>query len=435
MTGYYLKSRYPDLKTLAFIEFLKMRSDARYDRERRDERWLAGAQGGDRQPLASSKDQWIGPSEMDTKPISAEAEALAAPPSFLRDPYLEWATGEGVPVFEDFGLDLLALETSHWARFGAAGAIAHLKGRGDFISIFLLDIPPGGKSAPQQHLYEEVVFVLAGHGSTSVELPDGGVHSFEWGPKSLFSLPLNARYRHFNGSGTAPVRLASTNDLCLVMKIFRDEGFIFDHPFAFAGRDWNASYFSGEGQFIAAPRSRSMWESNFIADVGAVELIDNPKRGAGSATLAFILADGMMHAHCSSMPVGTYKKAHRHGSDYHVTILTGEGFSLLWYEGDPDFRRIDWRYGWVFAPPDQMYHQHFNTSGKPARYMATALGNSRYPFTDKNRQGKLGVDVSVKDGGFQIEFEDQDPRIHAMFLAALAKDGVECRMSFPGRKP
>jgi DNA-binding transcriptional LysR family regulator len=47
MTGYYLKSRYPDLKTLAFIEFLKMRFDARYDWERRDERWLAGAQGGD----------------------------------------------------------------------------------------------------------------------------------------------------------------------------------------------------------------------------------------------------------------------------------------------------------------------------------------------------------------------------------------------------
>jgi len=218
-----------------------------------------------------------------------------------------------------------------------------------------------------------------------------------------------------------------------VMKLFRDSRFVFDHAFGFELRSQPAVYFAGEGQYIPAPRGRSMWESNFIPDVGTAALLDNPKRGKGSATLAFILADGMMHAHCSSMPVGTYKKAHRHGSDYHVTILDGEGFSLLWYEGDRDFVRIDWRYGWMFAPPDQMYHQHFNTCATPARYLATALGNSRYPFTEKNRQGKLGVDVSVKDGGFQIEFEDQDPRIHAMFLEALAKHGVASRMSLPSR--
>src|SRR4051794_27867641 len=146
--------------------------------------------------------------------------ARAAEPGFLRDPYLEWAAGEPVPVVEDFGIDLLAIETRPWPRFGTNGAIAHLKGRGDFISVFLLEIPPGAKSAPQQHLFEEAIFVLSGHGSTTVELPDGRSHSFEWGPKSLFSLPLNARYRHFNGSGSAPVRLASTNNLCVVMKLF-----------------------------------------------------------------------------------------------------------------------------------------------------------------------------------------------------------------------
>jgi uncharacterized RmlC-like cupin family protein len=353
-------------------------------------------------------------------------------PAFLRDPYLEWVAQEGVPMVEDFGIDLLGVETRPWPRFGMAGAVAHLRGRGDFISVFLFDIAPGASSAPQQHLYEEAIFVLAGHGSTEIELPDGRRHSFEWGPRSLFAMPLNARYRHFNGSGSETVRLAATNNLCVVMKLFRDSRFIFDHPYAFDLRSQPDSYFAGEGQYIPAPRGRRMWESNFVPDVGTAAPLDNPKRGKGSATLAFILADGMMHAHCSAMPVGTYKKAHRHGSDYHVTILDGEGFSLLWYEGDRDFVRIDWRYGWMFAPPDQMYHQHFNTSAAPARYLATALGNSRYPFTEKNKQGKLGVDVSVKDGGFQIEFEDQDPRIHAMFLAALATNGVDCRMTLPG---
>jgi hypothetical protein len=48
---------------------------------------------------------------------------------FLLDPYLDWAEGEGVPIFEDFALDMLALETAPWDRFGLNGAICHLKGR------------------------------------------------------------------------------------------------------------------------------------------------------------------------------------------------------------------------------------------------------------------------------------------------------------------
>ena len=351
-----------------------------------------------------------------------------AAPEFLRDPYLEWTASEGVPVIEDFGVDLLDIPIAPWPRFDAAGGIVHLKGRGDFISVFVLEIEAGGKTSPQCHLYEEVVYVLAGHGSTTIELPGGAKHSFEWGPKSLFALPLNARYQHFNGSGTEPARLSSTNNLCIMLNLFHKEDFVFANPCDFSERVGDAGLFAGDGQYIPAPRGREMWESNFIADVGAVELLANPKRGAGSATLAFILADGMMHAHCSRMPVGTYKKAHRHGPDYHVLIVSGEGYSLLWYEGDQDYVRFDWRHGCMFAPPDQMYHQHFNTHGEPARYMATALGNSRYPFTAKNRAAKLGVDVSVKDGGFQIEYEDQDPRVHRFFLDELEKQGVGCRM-------
>ena len=68
---------------------------------------------------------------------------LGANPTFLRNPYLEWAEAEGVPVIEDFGVDLNAVETRPWGRFGVDGAIVHLKGRGDFISVFRFDIPPG----------------------------------------------------------------------------------------------------------------------------------------------------------------------------------------------------------------------------------------------------------------------------------------------------
>ncbi len=346
-------------------------------------------------------------------------------PRFLLDPYGDWAAGEGVPLVEDLGIDLLAVETRPWARLGADGANVHLEGRGDFVAVFVIDIPPGGKGAPQRHLFEEVVYVLSGHGSTTVETHDGRTHAFEWGPKSLFALPLNAKYQHFNGSGRAPARLAATTNLPMVMNLFHNDDFIFANDAGFPEREGAASYFDGEGDFIPMRPGRHMWETNFVPDLAAFELKAWEKRGAGSSNMKFILADGTMHAHSSEMSVGTYKKAHRHGPDFHVYAVTGHGYSLLWYEGDEDFVRIDWRHGVVFAPPDMMYHQHFNTSPDPSRYLAVALGSMRYPLTSEKRALFQGVDVSVRDGGRQIEYEDQDPRIHEIYLGELAANGVE----------
>lgn len=98
-------------------------------------------------------------------------------------------------------------------------------------------------------------------------------------------------------------------------------------------------------------------------------------------------------------------------------------------DGDKDFVRVDWRHGVVFAPPDGMFHQHFNTNPTPARYLAIAVGSMRYPLVAAKRNlFDLGVDTSVKDGGNQIEYQDQDPRIHQLYLQELAKSGVASGM-------
>ena len=122
-------------------------------------------------------------------------------PRFRIDSYSDWIKGEGIPIVEDYGIDLFSVQTKPWARFGVKGAACHLKGRGDFASMFLYEIPPGGSTVPKHHLYEEVSYVLEGNGSTQLEFPDGAKRSFEWGPRSLFAIPLNAKHRHFNGSG------------------------------------------------------------------------------------------------------------------------------------------------------------------------------------------------------------------------------------------
>jgi cupin superfamily acireductone dioxygenase involved in methionine salvage len=357
---------------------------------------------------------------------------MAGEPKFLLDPYLDWCKREGLPIHEDFGVDLLTAETAPWPRLGdgCKGAFAHVKGRGDWMTVFILDIPPGGKSAPQQHLYDEVFYVVSGHGSLVVETQDGKTHTFEWGPKSLFAPPLNARYRIFNGSGREPARIASANDMVLIMNVFHNEAFIFDNPFGFAEREGPAGFYSGEGELTSIRPGRNLWETNFVPDLGAFELMPWEARGAGSSNMQFLLAEGSMGAHTSEMPVGTYKKGHRHGPGLHIFFVHGTGYTLLWYEGDKEFQRVDWGHGMLFAPPDGMFHQHFDTSRQPARYLAIGFGTKRYPIVYERRMGSEGrrSDVSIKDGGCQVEYADQDPRIHALWLKELRKTGVESKM-------
>jgi len=360
--------------------------------------------------------------------VAEEIRSSVDDKPFLSDPYLDWCEGEGIPTVSDFGIHLPDVEVKPWARLDAKGAFAHLKGRGDWLSVFVIELDPGGETAPQQHMFEEVVYCLSGHGSTQVETADGTKHSFEWGQGSLFALPLNAKYRHFNGSGQEPARLSSTNNMPMIMNVFHDHGFVFDNPFRFPKREGSADYYAGEGTFIPKRPGRHMWETNFIPDLQTFELQKWEARGAGGSNMMFVLADGAMHAHMSEMPVGTYKKGHRHGADFHVMCVTGHGYSLLWYDGEDDFTRVDWKPGTVFAPPDMMFHQHFNASPNPSRYLAIACGGLRYPLMEEKRRIFMGMDVDVNKGGAQIEYQDQDPKIHQIFLDALAQHGAPSLM-------
>jgi gentisate 1,2-dioxygenase len=353
-----------------------------------------------------------------------------AKPRYRIDSYRDWIKAESVPVVEDYGIDLFSVKTEPWPRFGVKGAACHLKGRGDFASMFLYEIAPGGTSNPQRHLYEEVTYVLEGNGSTQLEFPDGAKRSFEWGERSLFAIPLNAKHRHFNGSGQKRALMVSTTNMPLVMNVFHNEHFIFDTNAVFADRMGKDEYYNGEGDLVLVRPGNHMWETNFVPDLEQLELQSWEDRGGGSSNIMFVLADSSMHAHISEMPPGTYKKAHRHGPGAHVMCVVGTGYSLLWFEDDKDFLRIDWKHGVVFPPADRQLHQHFNTSSRPARYLATNVGGIRYPLTaaawrsgGDGTEKKQAVSLSIKEGGDQVEYEDQDPRIHPLWLAEMKKNG------------
>lgn len=335
--------------------------------------------------------------------------------------YEKWVEQEGLPVYKGYYIkDLKALPLKPWARKGGLGAIINLEGAEEADDGYVCEIPPGASLKPQRHLYEEMIFILSGRGATTIWQGGEKKQTFEWQEGSLFAPPLNTWHQHFNGSGDKPARYIGVTNRPLILNLFHNLDFIFKNDFIFLDRySGDEGYFSGKGKSLPG----RMWESNFIPDVYSFLLQEWKERGAGGKNILFELSENIMGAHISEFPVGTYKKAHRHGAGAHVIILKGTGYSLMWREGE-ERQRIDWQPGSMFVPPEMWFHQHFNTGKEPARYLALRAGGRKY------RVGKQwGVDESVKAGGAQIEYEDEDPGIRELFEKELAKEGVTLKMS------
>jgi quercetin dioxygenase-like cupin family protein len=354
-------------------------------------------------------------------------------PFYQINTYLDWVKTEGVPIVEAYAVDCLTQPLEPSRRVGGLGAYIHLVGRGDAATCYLAEIPPGSSLNPEKHLHDKLVYVLTGRGATTVEAPDGRKHSFEWGPGSVFGIPINTRHQHFNGSGREPARLASVSNLPVIMNLFHNVDFVFENEHAFQDRVGEDRYFRGEGEFRAVKPGRHQWETNLVADLTNFQLPEWKERGAGgtSANVQFTLASSTMHAHVSEFGVGTYKKAHRHDAGAHIICISGHGYSLLWQEGqDPVATvRVDWKPGTLYAPPDgPTFHQHFNTAGVPSRYFVMSFGGARYFISNARKASYQNMDKSVKDGGSQIEYEDEDPHILDLYERECACNGVESRM-------
>ena len=341
------------------------------------------------------------------------------------DPYAEWQKSEGVPVTKGYYVeDMASVPMASWARKGGQGGILNLDPVGTR-DAHVVQLDPAAKSEPEHHLYEEVVYVISGRGATSVWIDEAHKQTFEWGAGSLFAIPLNAWYQHFNGSGTEPALYIAVTNLPVTIRQYHNLDFVFNNPFAFGDRFASEEgAFNGQGTLY----QNRIWETSFIPDARSMKLYEWRERGAGGSQVRLNLADSSLTCHISRFQVGTYKKAHRHGPGAHLLILGGQGYSLFWQEGmEPE--KIDWEPGTlVVVPYEGCFHQHCNTGQVPARYLAiTGIrpggGGRRYGV----RHARAS-DVSIQEGGNQLEYQDEDPGIHDLFEAELARNGVTCRM-------
>jgi len=349
-----------------------------------------------------------------------EGARIISEPIRQRNFYKEWVARQGIPVIEGYFIDdVNAVRLEPWEEKGGRGAFINLIGTGDSNDAYICEVPPGRSLKPERHMYEEMIFVLKGSGATTVWVDGSPKQTFEWQEGSLFAPPLNAWHQIHNGRGEAPARFLAVTSAPLVINLYHSFDFVFNNPFVFRDRYQPAAdFFSAEGKLY----HHRIWESNFVPDVRSFTLLEWKERGG--ANVRFELSDNTMGAHVSEFSVGSYKKAHRHGPGAHIIILSGKGYTLMWPDGGEKLR-FDWKAGSMVVPPEMWWHQHFNTGSAPARYLALRWGSKKYQFQLAQNEE---MEKDRREGGDQIEYEDEDPEVRQWFDEGLAREGVENRM-------
>jgi hypothetical protein len=73
----------------------------------------------------------------------------------------------------------------------------------------------------------------------------------------------------------------------------------------------------------------------------------------------------------------------------------------------------------------------------PSRYLALIFGGARYFISSAGKKLYETMDKSVKEGGNQVEYEDEDPHILELYERECTRNGVTPRMRelVRGRQP
>ena len=357
--------------------------------------------------------------------------------------YEEWIEAEGIPIHEALvGVtDLRELPRDAWARVGGHGTLIQLlslyqceKG------LFVVEIPGGKALNPERNLYETFYYVMQGRGALELGYEGQSKATFEWGEGSIFAVPLNVPHRLLNGS-SEPALLLGLNTAPRVMNALHDSEVVFNCDYQFLSQfGGEGDYFSRNARHDQGDRGKQLvWLTNFIPDVRIFGVEKGTERKAkGGESAQWWMGSNWPKGGISQWPVGHYHAAHRHEAGAIVLGITGKGYVLVWshefgsrpYEaGNGDkVERMDWGAYSIYTPPDNWYHQHFNTDGKPARQVKVHNGINRNPVIDFGDFVDRPTMVSEAEGGLLIPYPDEDPQIRIDFEAELAKDGIECEM-------
>ncbi|MDP2355038.1 MAG: cupin domain-containing protein [Beijerinckiaceae bacterium] len=360
-------------------------------------------------------------------------------------PYDRFMEAEGIPCYRDIGVrTVLDLPLQPWKRLGGRGSYIQLFGTEGLWGSYVVEVPPGGALNVEKHMYEKVVFVVDGRGSTEIWTNAAKKQTFEWQRGSCFSIPLNASHRFVNATN-APALLYCGTTAPNVMNLFDHVSFIFDNDFSFSNRYAGADDFFKSVEDVEPDpvRGLAMRRTNFIPDLVNCDLPLDNRRSPGYRRVEPHMAGNRFYFWIGQHETGRYSKAHKHMSAAVLLCLKGKGYTYTWpaelgttpwKDGFGDrVKQQNYEYGGlVSAAPmsGDWFHQHFGISKDPLRVSAWHGPNNQ-------RARKAGVPgeslmdygaIDLKKGGSAIPYCDEDPYLREEFARRLSEEGVSSRM-------
>src|SRR4051812_19755197 len=301
-------------------------------------------------------------------------------------PYDAWMEAEGVPVFRGIGISKVQnLPLFDWKRRGGKGHFIQLYGTETKWGCYVIEVPPGGALNPEKHMYEEIFLVVEGRGTTEVwQEGDKKKLTFEWQKGSMFSIPMNAWYRHVNATSGGALLLAGNTAPNVLNQLNNTEA-VFNNPFVFRDRfSGDEDFFKPKDDISPDPvRGLAQRKTNFIPDVINCELPLDNRRSVGYRRVEPAMTNNQFYFWIGQHENGRYSKGHAHTSAAVLVCLKGKGYTYSWPErcgerpwenGYADqVNRLDYEpVGLVTAAPGgaRWYHQHFSVSKEDFRLTA-----------------------------------------------------------------
>lgn len=231
----------------------------------------------------------------------------------------------------------------------------------------MIEIPINSSSRSHRHIYAEEVIVLSGKGYTSFEHEGRFQQEIDWTEGSYFFIPFNLSHQHFN-TGDKPARFLVVTPAPLLINIFRSRRLLYNFHLSFIKstsglRDTKKTY-----------NKKSFLSTCFVKDVRAIKLPQSDFIGKDYRYIQFrgsMLRNIFHSTHIGELSSGTYIRAHKHGGEVFIYILSGKGYILLGRDGGFRSReKIELEKDNLINLPPWQYHQVFSTSDKPLRFMA-----------------------------------------------------------------
>jgi quercetin dioxygenase-like cupin family protein len=361
-------------------------------------------------------------------------------------PYDSFMEAEGVPIYRNIGVrQVQDLPIAPWKRLGGRGSYIQLFGTEGLWGMYIVEVPAGGALNIERHVYEKMVLVIEGRGSTEV-WQEGQVHpqTFEWQKGSMYSIPLNAFHRFVNATNSPALLLCGTSAPNM-FNLLDNTHFIFNCPYNFNDRyNGTSDYFQAKEDVLPDPvRGLAMRRTNFLPDVISCELPLDNRRSPGYRRVEPHMAGNRFYQWIGQHETGRYSKAHKHASAAVLICLKGKGYTYTWPEtlgtrpwesGKAEHvKRQDYEFGGMVTAAPMMgdwYHQHFGVSKDPLRLTAWFGPNNsraRKPGVPGEAITDRGA-IDIKKGGDAIPYCDEDPYLLKEFQETLAKEGAVSRM-------